>query len=94
MSRPKILVTGATGRTGAAVVSELLKAGCPVRATVRREDARAAGQRRRDRRGGIHRHGACVGGDARRAARVLAAAVRPGDADGRRRVRDCCAGSP
>jgi NAD(P)H dehydrogenase (quinone) len=41
MSRPKILVTGATGRTGAAVVSELLKAGYPVRAMVRRECARA-----------------------------------------------------
>jgi NAD(P)H dehydrogenase (quinone) len=45
MSRPKILVTGATGRTGAAVVSELLKAGYPVRAMVRREDARAAALR-------------------------------------------------
>jgi len=45
MNRPKILVTGATGRTGAAVVSELLKAGYPVRAMVRREDARAAALR-------------------------------------------------
>src|SRR5215475_9746277 len=45
MSRPKILVTGATGRTGAVVVSELLKAGYPVRAMVRREDARAAALR-------------------------------------------------
>jgi len=45
MSRPKILVTGATGRTGAAVASELLKAGYPVRAMVRREDARAAALR-------------------------------------------------
>lgn len=45
MSRPKILVTGATGRTGAAVVSELLKAGYPVRAMVRRESARAVALR-------------------------------------------------
>jgi uncharacterized protein YbjT (DUF2867 family) len=45
MSRPNILVTGATGRTGAAVVSELLKAGYPVRAMIRREDARAAALR-------------------------------------------------
>ena len=45
MNRPKILVTGATGRTGAAVVSELLKGGYPVRAMVRREDARAAALR-------------------------------------------------
>ena len=45
MNRPKILVSGATGRTGAAVVSELLKAGYPVRAMVRREDARAAALR-------------------------------------------------
>src|SRR5262245_24855804 len=45
MNRPKILVTGATGRTGAAVVSELLNAGYPVRAMVRREDVRAAALR-------------------------------------------------
>src|SRR5262249_33854479 len=45
MNRPKILVTGATGRTGAAVVSELLRAGYPVRAMVRREDARAGALR-------------------------------------------------
>jgi uncharacterized protein YbjT (DUF2867 family) len=45
MNRPKILVTGATGRTGAAVVTELLKAGYPVRALVRRDDARAAALR-------------------------------------------------
>lgn len=42
MIRPKILVTGATGRTGAVVVAELLKAGYPVRALVRRQDARSA----------------------------------------------------
>jgi NAD(P)H dehydrogenase (quinone) len=47
MIRPKILVTGATGKTGAAVVSELLKAGYPVRAMVRREDTRAAALRAR-----------------------------------------------
>jgi uncharacterized protein YbjT (DUF2867 family) len=45
MSRPKILVTGATGRTGGVVVSELLRAGYPVRAMVRRDDVRAAGLR-------------------------------------------------
>ena len=45
MNRPKILVTGATGRTGAAVLSELLKGGYAVRAMVRREDARAAALR-------------------------------------------------
>jgi NAD(P)H dehydrogenase (quinone) len=42
MTRPKILVTGATGKTGAVVVSELLKAGYPVRAMVHREDGRSA----------------------------------------------------
>lgn len=47
MIRPKILVTGATGRTGSAVVAELLKAGYPVRAMVRRDDARAAALRAR-----------------------------------------------
>jgi len=47
MTRPKILVTGATGRTGAVVVTELLKAGYPVRALVRRDDARAAALRDR-----------------------------------------------
>jgi len=47
MTHPRILVTGATGRTGAAVLAELLKAGYPVRALVRREDARAAALRAR-----------------------------------------------
>jgi uncharacterized protein YbjT (DUF2867 family) len=47
MIHPKILVTGATGRTGAVVVSELLKAGHPVRAMVRHDDARAAALRAR-----------------------------------------------
>jgi NAD(P)H dehydrogenase (quinone) len=41
MIKPKILVTGATGRTGRAVVTELLAKGCPVRAAVRVRDARS-----------------------------------------------------
>lgn len=47
MTRPRILVTGATGRTGAAVIVELLNAGYPVRALVRSDDARAAALRAR-----------------------------------------------
>jgi uncharacterized protein YbjT (DUF2867 family) len=39
---PRILVTGATGKTGSVVVAELLKAGVPVRAMVHREDGRSA----------------------------------------------------
>jgi len=42
MSKPRIIVTGATGKTGSVVVTELLKAGYPVRAMVHREDARSA----------------------------------------------------
>jgi NAD(P)H dehydrogenase (quinone) len=42
MIKPRIIVTGATGKTGRVVVSELLKAGYPVRAMVHREDARSA----------------------------------------------------
>src|SRR5215470_620640 len=42
MIKPKIIVTGATGKTGSVVVSELLKAGYPVRALVHKEDARSA----------------------------------------------------
>ena len=42
MMRPKVLVTGATGRTGAVVVTELLEAGYPVRAMVRCRDERTA----------------------------------------------------
>src|SRR5215470_11901785 len=42
MIKPRIIVTGATGKTGSAVVTELLKAGHPVRALVRREDDRTA----------------------------------------------------
>jgi uncharacterized protein YbjT (DUF2867 family) len=42
MIKPRIIVTGPTGKTGSAVVTELLKAGYPVRAMVHREDGRAA----------------------------------------------------
>ena len=42
MLKPRILVTGATGRTGSVVVAELRKAGYPVRALVHREDDRSA----------------------------------------------------
>jgi uncharacterized protein YbjT (DUF2867 family) len=41
MNKPRILVTSAAGRTGSATVLELLKKGFPVRAFVRRRDARA-----------------------------------------------------
>ena len=41
MTHPRILVTGATGKTGSLVVAELLTAGYPVRAMVHREDARS-----------------------------------------------------
>lgn len=41
MALPKILVTGATGKTGAAVVSELLAKNCSVRASVRVRDGRS-----------------------------------------------------
>src|SRR5271157_1276897 len=41
MNRPIILVTGATGKTGGAVVSQLLPLGWPVRALVRAPDARS-----------------------------------------------------
>ena len=42
MIKPRIIVTGATGKTGSVVVTELLKAGYPVRAIVHREDGRSA----------------------------------------------------
>jgi len=42
MINPKILVTGATGKTGGAVVTELLAKGVPVRAMVRTPDKRSA----------------------------------------------------
>src|SRR5499427_6353688 len=41
MIKPRIIVTGATGKTGSVVVNELLKAGYPVRALVHKEDARS-----------------------------------------------------
>ncbi len=41
MNKPGILVTSAAGRTGSATVLELLKKGFPVRAFVRKRDARA-----------------------------------------------------
>lgn len=41
MRRPRILVTGASGRTAAVATRELLGQGFPVRALVRREDGRA-----------------------------------------------------
>src|SRR5260370_5835732 len=42
MNKPRIIVTGATGKTGSVVVTELLKTGYPVRAMVHREDDRGA----------------------------------------------------
>jgi len=42
MIKPKIIVTGATGKTSSVVVSELLKTGYPVRALVHKEDGRSA----------------------------------------------------
>ena len=41
MIEPRIIVTGATGKTGSVVVTELLQAGYPVRALVHREDGRS-----------------------------------------------------
>ncbi|MFL6603677.1 MAG: NmrA family NAD(P)-binding protein [Steroidobacteraceae bacterium] len=41
MINPRILVTGATGKTGSVVVTELLQAGYRVRALVHREDGRS-----------------------------------------------------
>ena len=41
MRKPKILVTAAAGKTGAATALELLRRGFPVRALVRREDDRS-----------------------------------------------------
>jgi uncharacterized protein YbjT (DUF2867 family) len=42
MSKPKILVTGAAGKTGGQVAAQLLAAGYPVRGFVRQDDARSA----------------------------------------------------
>ena len=39
--KPRILVTSAAGHTGTAAVTKLLKQGFPVRAFVRRNDARS-----------------------------------------------------
>lgn len=47
MTKPRIVVTGATGKTGSVVVAELLRAGHPVRALAHREDGRSAALRRR-----------------------------------------------
>lgn len=41
MTKPKILVTGATGNTGQHVVAGLLEKGFPVRAAIRKHDARS-----------------------------------------------------
>jgi NAD(P)H dehydrogenase (quinone) len=38
MIKPRVIVTGATGKTGSVVVSELLKTGYPVRALVHKEE--------------------------------------------------------
>jgi NAD(P)H dehydrogenase (quinone) len=50
MIQPRIVVTGATGKTGNVVVSELLMTGYPVRAMVHREDGRSARLKCRGRR--------------------------------------------
>jgi uncharacterized protein YbjT (DUF2867 family) len=47
MKLPTILVTGATGKTGSAVVRQLLQDGWPVRALVHRDDARSHALRQR-----------------------------------------------
>jgi uncharacterized protein YbjT (DUF2867 family) len=41
MIRPRIIVTGETGKTGSVVAAELLQAGYRVRALVHREDGRS-----------------------------------------------------
>lgn len=41
MTKPRILVTSAAGRTGSAAVLQLLAKGFPVRAFVRQRDARS-----------------------------------------------------
>jgi NAD(P)H dehydrogenase (quinone) len=41
MTRPTILVTGATGKTGGAVVAQLRERDWPVRAIVRSRDSRS-----------------------------------------------------
>ena len=46
MNRPTIFVTGATGKTGTAIVTQLCEQGWPVRAVVRSEDERSESLRR------------------------------------------------
>lgn len=46
MNKPRILVTSAAGHTGSVVVIQLLERGFPVRAFVRRHDARSEGLRK------------------------------------------------
>jgi NAD(P)H dehydrogenase (quinone) len=41
MMKPKILISGATGKTGAATITQLIEKGFPVRALVRRADWRS-----------------------------------------------------
>lgn len=45
MRKPRILITGASGRNASAAVLDLLKRGFPVRALVRREDGRSGALR-------------------------------------------------
>src|SRR5262249_59383311 len=42
MTKPRIIVTGATGKTGSVVAAERLREGYPVRVLVRKEDERSA----------------------------------------------------
>jgi nucleoside-diphosphate-sugar epimerase len=42
MIKPRIIETGATGKTGSIIATELLKAGYPVHATEHREHGRSA----------------------------------------------------
>lgn len=56
MAQPKILVTGATGKTGAAIVADLLRREVPVRAVVRTRDARSE---RLQRAGAEYSSGTC-----------------------------------
>ena len=60
MINPKILVTGATGRTGGAVVTQLLAKGYPVRATIRVRDARGDLLQRRNGRRSLVEKIACT----------------------------------
>ena len=56
MTKAKILVTGATGNTGAIVVDELLAKGFAVRALVRRHDTRSAALAQQGGRARRRRH--------------------------------------